>query len=345
VLCAALLLRGMGNPLGGRRSFYAFQQHYAINQVTAGRVPLGAILHSEIAVVRDFGKAASVGEAWRANPRALLWHVGLNARRAPTAVAELVEPRLGLSRGARLGLAAVLLGAAVLGAAGLGRRLARGEDGDPGRHGLVVALLVLALLLVPAIPSVLLIHPRPHYLMSVILFLIAIAAAGLGGWPRMRKRWAVLERPRALLGLLAVLLAVIPNRAHGWDLGLLRGSAPVPPPVLPDQRTVAALRGLPLRVPAAVLDATGYGFLAGWAGPIVPAVARTDRFWDAVRKADIGVIVIDPVLVNDALCRDDPDFSAFVAGERTGDFIVRAVPEAPVRIAVRRDVLAEPPGG
>src|SRR5439155_22965155 len=58
--CAVLLLRGMGTPLGGTRSFIAFHQHYAMNQFLADRIPLGASLHSEHIVARDFGNASTV---------------------------------------------------------------------------------------------------------------------------------------------------------------------------------------------------------------------------------------------------------------------------------------------
>ena len=36
----------------------------------------------------------------------------------------------------------------------------------------------------------------------------------------------------------------------------------------------------------------------------------------------------------------DPEFSAFVTGKQTGDFTFFAVPDLPVRIAVRKDLLA-----
>src|SRR5439155_17787590 len=95
-------------------------------------------------------------------------------------------------------------------------------------------------------PSTLLIAPRLHYLMPVVLFLITLTAAGLGSWPRWRGVWARLERPLPLLGLFAVLLAVTPNRAHGWNVQALFAKQPAPPLLL-EQRTVAALKLLPIQ--------------------------------------------------------------------------------------------------
>ena len=57
------------------------------------------------------------------------------------------------------------------------------------------------------------------------------------------------------------------------------------------------------------------------------------------RRADIGVIVLDPVLLNDPSYRDDPQFQRFVTGKQAGEFTFFDVPDLPVRIAVRKDLL------
>jgi hypothetical protein len=206
--CAALLLRVIGNPLGGSRSFIAFEQHYAVNVVAAEQLPLNPWGEYERIVTRDFGGAGTLRESWQANPWALLWHAGVNACRTPSVLADLVEVKLDLSRQAWAALRVVLLAALALGAVGLARRLARREEEVEGWSGLRMGLLVLALVLVPAAASALLVAPERHYLMGVSLFLIALLGAGLGSWPRLRGVCAGLERPLPLLGLFVVLLAV-----------------------------------------------------------------------------------------------------------------------------------------
>src|SRR5262249_52481229 len=68
------------------------------------------------------------------------------------------------------------------------------------------------------------------------------------------------------------------------------------------------------------------------------------RFRNFVQWADVSIIVLDQYLVNDPQYRDDPDFQEFLAGKRSGDFRFFTVSDEPVRIAVRKDLLAESGG-
>jgi hypothetical protein len=66
---------------------------------------------------------------------------------------------------------------------------------------------------------------------------------------------------------------------------------------------------------------------------------KTGPFWEFVRRRGINVIVIDGHLLNDCGFRDDPEFQEFAAEKRTEDFTMIPVPNGPVRIAVRKDLL------
>jgi hypothetical protein len=340
--CAVLLLCGLGNPLGGGRSFIAFGQHYAINVVTAEQLTIDPCTQYESIVARDFGEAATVRQAWQANPCAFLWHLAYNVSRTPEAVADLVEPRLDLASKARRLLIVGVLGVVFLGAVGFGRRLVRGEQPNEGKHRLGVALVMLTLVLVPTAVSALVVAPELRYLMGVVLFLIALVVAGLGALPRLRLVTERLERPWVLVGLFVVLLAVTPNRAHGWNVQALLGrQPPVLTPALPDQRIVTALRQLPLErsSSALVCAARVHSFYARLPTHYWALTAKTGPFWDFVRQANIGIVVVDPFLLNCPSYRDDAQFQEFVTGERTGDFAFFDVAGLPVRIAVRRDLL------
>jgi hypothetical protein len=338
--CAVVLLCGLGNPLGGGRSFIAFSQHYAVNVVTTEQLAFDHSSRDDALVARDFGDAATVRQAWQANPRAFLWHFGLNARRTPAMIAHLVQPRLDLARKASHLWACGVVVAAVLGVVGLVRRAGTGKQ----RRGLILGPVMLGLLLVSTLPSVLVIAPREHYLLSVVVFLIALLGAGLGGLPRLRLVWERLERPWALVGLFVVLLAVTPNRAHGWNVQALLGRQPPASRRLVDQEVVAALRRLPLRQPTVILGAVepGRGIFANMPGYGVPPTAKAGGFWDFVERAGVGVIVVDSLLENAASFRDDPEFQAFAAARQAGGFTFVAVPGLPVRIAVRKALLAGP---
>jgi hypothetical protein len=352
VLAAGLCARFMGAPVaqGGGRAFDAFGQHYAVNVVRARLLDLNPWVHYAGILRADFGDARTFGEALRANPRAVLWHVSQNALSLPRALVGCLVPGLELSPQAFV-VACVLLAAAVtLGLVCLGYRLfVRGAE-DPGRRGLLLALGIVALLSGPVLSACLLILPRDHYLMPVVLFMLALAAASLARLPGCRWLWQLLDAPPALVALAVLLPLVTPNRAHGWDVqrGLL-GHRPKEPLVIIERPIAAALHDLHLAGPVAILDYNGYAgaFYAGLPATAVDVRSKTGDFWRFVRERDVGVVVIDPGLFFDACYRDDPSFRGLVSGDRTEDFRVFPVaitwppgwPKVPALIAVRKDLL------
>jgi hypothetical protein len=346
--CTALFLRGLGNPLEGGRSFAAFSQHYAMNVMTGRKQAGDSIMRYSDIVVRDFGTADTLGQAWRANPRALLWHVWYNICRIPAGIGEMTNPRLELDPQVWAALIVTLLGAVGLGGAGVVRCLFRRvkpvdhkpDDWPGSKRRLIVVLLMLAILLAPTVPSALLIAPRTHYLMPTVLFLIALVGAGMASNPRLQRLWTRLEQPRALLGLLVVLLVVTPNRAHGWNVQALLRQPSAPPPVLFEQKVVSVLQRLPIRGPTVILDYSDRRTLAHLPGEVVHIGSKSTGFWDFIRQAGIGVIVIDHVMMNEGMYRNDPQFQEFVSGKEVGDFVFFAVPEVQVRIAVRKHLLS-----
>src|SRR5205823_248038 len=83
----ALLVRVFGSPLGGGRSYFAFQQHYALNRVEAEGLRADPWTGYEPITTASFPHARSIGEAARANPAAFAWHVAQNARLLPARLA------------------------------------------------------------------------------------------------------------------------------------------------------------------------------------------------------------------------------------------------------------------
>ena len=337
LLPAALLARTAGVPLGGGRSFIAFGQHYAHNvSIHRGGV-VNPMYHWERVVRDDFGDAHSFGEALRSNPRAVLWHVGVNVRNLPRSLVLAATPNLNvspqMSRALGLGLAAAVL----LGIAGVCRRVRSGD----GR--LSPGLALLGLVLVPAVASCLLVFPRLHYLMPGVTLTLALTASSLPGGGAWGGR---LGSRGGLAALAAVLVLLTPNRGGlPWDLPTWLGHRAVAVPVLSDQRTVAALRSLRIETPVVLLDSS-FSSRAFYAGLhtrlVVPITDKREAFGDFLRRTGIDVVVIDPILRGDAQYRGDPEFRAFVLGRRPDGFTRLDVPGCPVRLAVRAGLL--PPG-
>jgi hypothetical protein len=339
---AAGLGWGLGVPLGDSRSFIAFMQHYAVNTARVKHLPGNPWVHAADIFRADFGNAQTFAQALRTNPRAVAGHVAANAGSFPGAFLDTLMPNLDLSRQVFAGLCFILAGAVVLAVAALGYRLLSRRTPVTGRQSLALALGLLGLLLVPVLAAALLIAPRSHYLMPAAAVLIALAGAGLSVPLQGRPLGARLDTWPALLVLGAVLLAVTPNRAHGWDVQqvLCRHHAEQSPPRA-EQALANTLRALDLRGPVVLLDFIGpiRAFYAGVACRCVYVTEKTGPFWEFVHGRGINVIVLDGHLLSDSRYRDDPEFQDFASGKKSEVFTFVPVPDGAVRIAVRNDLL------
>ncbi|APR78638.1 Hypothetical protein A7982_03985 [Minicystis rosea] len=83
----AVLVRIFGSPLGGGRSYFAFEQHYALNRVQADGLDVDPWSAHEPIITATFPHARSIGGAARENPSAFAWHVERNARLLPDRLA------------------------------------------------------------------------------------------------------------------------------------------------------------------------------------------------------------------------------------------------------------------
>jgi hypothetical protein len=346
LLSTAAVLRYVGNPLGGDRSFAAYCQWYAIHVVEARGLALNPITHYPEIWQEAFGDARTVSAAFRANPRALLWHFGVNLRGLPRAFWKIGEPVLALSphkqRRFCWGLGALLL----LGLAGQVRRLAGKSataECPPERHGLLVGLTMLGFVLPPTLASCLVVTSSPRYLTHGAALLFVLLAAGLAHLPRGRALWARLEAPAALVLLGALLLALAPNRAHGWTLQQRR--LPIEASPRPIAHLVAAVRGLSLHGTVTFLDYAGagtqvYAALPAHFAPLwIKKPGMGFRYF--AQQQDIGVAVFSPCLLKEVELRDDPEFKEFAAEGWADRFRYLRVPGTEAfRLAVRKDLLA-----
>jgi hypothetical protein len=347
LIFTALLLWRIGNPLAGGRSFMAFGQHYAVNVAREEKIAVNACVHWQSIARRDFGDAHSVAHAWRANSRAVLWHIGINARELPKSIGLMASPRfVALSTAMEMSfknpflLACLLL--AVLGAGGLVCRLWASANKPEDNRRLVLILTMLTLVLVPTTVSALVVYPRAHYLMPSMLLCLGLAAANWQHLPAPGFLRSALESRPAFLALGGAILALIPNLAHGWDLHTaVIGKPPSSAPVLTDRAIVTSLKRLKIHSPVVALDATAYShtFYAGLSTTFVWPSEKTDNFWSFVQRRNINLIILDPTLAVDVLFRDDPEFQAFKAGKQTKSFTLFEVPNTPVLIAARKDLL------
>jgi hypothetical protein len=342
----ALSLRWwLGDPLGGNRSFSAFAQHYAVGAARDRQLPINAWTYPGGVVREDFGEAASVWQAVRNNPGAVLRHGWRNVQALPEALSSAAVPDLDCSAQCSLVLRWVLVAVAALAVVGMVRSWRSPGLSPEGDHAVGIALRMVAFLLIPTTASVLLIAPRLHYLVPIVLFTFALLAPfchRFRGVPAGASSRGWLNAGRVVLPVAALLLAATPNRSHGWDLQRwVCPSKPPPAAASTLRRTVLALRGLKITRPFTILGSGGgsVGFYSALPHQAVPPAEKVEGFWPFVEHRDIGVIILDRGLSGDDLFREDAAFQEFAASGRPGAFTLFAVPASDVRIAVRNDLL------
>jgi hypothetical protein len=351
-----------GNPfVGNVRSLVAVGEHYAWNRYQVDPTS-GGLQNWQVCVRNDFGDVASLSDLWRNNQSAFLWHIGTNLRNVPDAAGMTAEPLVDLRRlrfahaypadpvrllplhpkaeslarqALRLAVGAGLLGAVV------GLRRSR---------GLLVGLGLFGLVAVPALAAALIVYPRFHYLLPSEVIAVSVAAAGFRHLPiparfRVGGRTPGVHR-LAVVFVAVTLAAIVPNRANGWCVQQLLGHGgvgnPIASPATPWRDTSTTLRELHLRSPVAVLGGVRtIPFYAGLGEECVHPRSGPpgETFRACVRRADIGVVLLDPELVEWPAWKSDPDFQALVEGRESEIFRLILVRRQPtVRIAVRRDL-------
>lgn len=314
-----LLLIKFGNPYGHGRSMIAFGQHYALNVIEAGDRPVDPWTNWESLAQKDLGTTTSLSEAFRNAPDRVLWHVERNMSQLFPTWARLYMPA-----GARLNhLAWALLLVQVLLLLRLGWFHRRRSPPVWFR-----ALPVILALVLPALLSAIVIHPRQHYLLFpavlFLLVLVGLAYRPATERPGMLWRWS----PAVVLLLLVV----------------LHSGSPIAPKGRPTLATIEALRSLPISQPLVILEADG-GYDAYLpAGTVRINAQGTDiASPDVLVQKGVNVIVASPRLMQDHRFAGDPTWQRFFAGDYREGFTVRPVEGTRTRLFVRHEVFGTQP--
>lgn len=357
VLAPALVLMcTLGFPLAGGRSFFAFEQHYALNVVTNERLDVDPWWNSQYFLERDYRRARSLPAAYQENPFAFCWHIATNIHTLPRNIALWTTPDLALAQRVEKWIGGSYLIVAAVGLYGAAWML---RDLKPNRDKAWLGVFCLSMLvMLPATIATVMFYPRAHYLVAPLACLTALA---LGSWHKATHRdppfgSESIFRPGppaasspdhlvrslvVLCAIAAVLLTFVPNRAHGWTPQHLFGAArpPAAALALPGRATIAKVRALPLPERIVVLDY--YFSRLHYTTRTYERVKPLDKpanlpFDQFVREHGINVVIVDRDLQTHLNYRFDPAFAAFLARPEEQGFIRHNVTES-IWLAVRPD--------
>jgi hypothetical protein len=327
----------------GNRSFFAFQQHYALNVIEESDLHIDPWTNWFPFTSKAFPTATSIGEAAKENPSRFAWHVERNlVGEALTIRGKLLHPLpyiphsiLVLTRWTLEIILAFGLFALIFRRRRLDRRL-------------VAWLPLLAAVAVPTAGATLLIYPREHYLLPFLWLALATLAGASGAVRRpdwlLARYWLRLPRFRAghapVVAAIIFAIALFPARTAS-RLSILKPIGPPPNDSLPNIRTIKVLRQLNIQGEAVILEPDRTrGVYANLEYERITPAGKTEPFWDFLHRYRGNVIIINDRLRWDTRFMDDPQWKAFV--HRQGpleDFQFFPVAQTNVVVAVRRAIL------
>ncbi len=200
VLAIGVVVKGSSWGGVGHRGWFAFQQHYAVREVTVrGLSNFDPYARYPEIIAEDFPGATSLTEAWASNPGAMLKHVVWNLTHAAEVLVEYWRPSAGLGFG--VGLAAVLAVLALL----IRERV---PSAEPGAWWLLGGGLLV-------VGPGLVVLAKDTYLLPVLAGALAVVGWGLGQVaPRIPARARSGLRMIWVVGALVLMVWWWPARAR-----------------------------------------------------------------------------------------------------------------------------------
>lgn len=324
VLILAVGILVMGNPLavgeaGSERSFSAFLQHFAANQVFHN--PNGMDPWTSVAFIKPlfFPTAQSVPQAFAENPSAFMQHVRWNASALTTEFIPKIftSHYLWVPSMDRLSLALLLVAMALL---FFFRRRVVLENIK--RRWVVLFFLTLSFGLMMG--TSLITMPREIYLLRPVAFLLAILGILLTGGTA-----TTLPCRKAVLVTGVFALALIPPMVLGGAR------------TTPNLTIIQYLRELNINKPAHVLTAEGsYGWYVDdryTNFPVEDIAARSaDEY---LAQNGINMIVLTPRLAQDVRYTSSPMWQQLVQDPAALGFVEYAIPGTDARLLVHETLL------
>ncbi len=336
ILPGAALFALFGNPLGGTRSWFAFAQHYTLALFQDQGNQLDPWANWRETVARDFPGATSTLEALRANPPAFLTHIGRNLVRYPRNALMATFPTLSASK-----IVETMLWLGVLALAAVQiYRIASERSRSPTKSA---TIFVFWCSFVPFTISTILVHPRLHYFVAVVVLALTLVFGH--PLPRLASRWQHV-RSSPVVAIVACVLAVTLTASKGEAATLMEWLTQSPSKhcIEGRQAVSARLREHGLKNDLVVLEYQWGTCL--YAGYSCTSYQRWDKwmpFDQFITERHIEVVIFDESMRRDVRFIGDPHVADFLEHPESHGFYLERVPNTDVRIGIRADLVARPP--
>jgi hypothetical protein len=207
VLVLYVLLNLSDFNVGGNRTWLAFQQHYSLHQVEAGRFNVDPYIDSNIVTQTDFPGANSLTRAFLINPRFFTKHLVQNAAMLPGAVLKFVHPFATQNSPVRFLFGALAgFAVAILTLASADSKFFPALFAAVRHRKMILYATIMSM---TALMPSLLVYPKPHYSLIMVPFLlfwpglICVEALKTINNPEFTRRGLILMNVLFALGILA----------------------------------------------------------------------------------------------------------------------------------------------
>lgn len=321
-----------GVPLSGKRTWMAFGQHFGLNWCRWMPCELDAWTDWVAITERAFGHVTGLREAFNSAPTLVLKHMVANGLQAPSMLSALMlKPAVefgGDLRWSRFHAVYLILQMACLWAlvplCGCRQACANIKE-NIARHrtlGFVMSTYVLV-----SLASILVIYPRPHYIVLPGLLIGTFMMIVLGG-NRSRRSLSVEQEVLLMMGVGLVFVFATPSTVEGLPR--------------PNVATIAEIKNIPVTKHVHLLEAEGG--IATYLGAEFTWVRsyRKDCPFDEFRAREhIDMILLSDRLMADSRFRDDPQWAMFMANASAKGFTSVDINGADRKLLVQTALLTE----
>lgn len=332
-IISVILLIILGFPAGsGNRTFDAFGQHYARNWVQTHNDPRDPYYNYKAILENDFGKVNSFSQAVMKNPYAIANHIFLNSKGIlqEVRIMFLMFYPYGYPSDAAKIIVVLILFLLLL------FLLIKGMLRKPDKYLIQVKenfryfrfnYIIFFTIVIPGIVSVLLIYPRRHYLLVLVLITILMIVATL-----FRYTDSSNIRYKYFSCLLALLISVVLIRPLN---SIVKNS---------DQDNLKALRymqTLNTNERVKILEAWGiYSIYLGKNYKRVPEYHKDIPFLSYLEKWSINMIVVSERIMNDTRFYNDPEWIEFIKNPSEYGFVSVEIPDVKeIKLLVKNNLL------